>query len=62
MIYEWAAGFEWARVEGGVPGGASCPALKADEIDVAMDFDSVAKAGRCWGRAGWWWSTTRSAL
>src|ERR1700757_3753009 len=35
-----------------VPGGASCPVLKADEVDVAMDFDSVAKAGSMLGSGG----------
>ena len=28
-----------------IPGGASAPILKADEIDVGIDFDSLAKAG-----------------
>ena len=35
-----------------VPGGSSTPALRADEIDVAMDFDSIAKAGSMLGSAG----------
>jgi NADH-quinone oxidoreductase subunit F len=35
-----------------VPGGSSTPLLTADEIDVAMDFDSVAKAGSMLGSAG----------
>ena len=35
-----------------VPGGSSTPVLKADEIDVAMDFDAVAKAGSMLGSAG----------
>jgi NADH-quinone oxidoreductase subunit F len=34
-----------------VPGGSSTPVLTADEIDVAMDFDSVAKAGSMLGSA-----------
>jgi NADH-quinone oxidoreductase subunit F len=35
-----------------VPGGSSTPVLKADEIDVAMNFDAVAKAGSMLGSAG----------
>ena len=35
-----------------VPGGSSTPVLTADEIDVAMDFDSLAKAGSMLGSAG----------
>ncbi len=35
-----------------VPGGSSTPVLTASEIDVAMDFDGVAKAGSMLGSAG----------
>jgi NADH-quinone oxidoreductase subunit F len=35
-----------------VPGGSSCPLLKADEIDLAMDYDTVAKAGSMMGSGG----------
>jgi NADH-quinone oxidoreductase subunit F len=35
-----------------VPGGSSTPVLTADEIDVNMDFDSLAKAGSMMGSAG----------
>ncbi len=35
-----------------IPGGSSVPILTAAEIDVAMDFDSVAKAGSMLGSAG----------
>ncbi|MCP5117393.1 MAG: NADH-quinone oxidoreductase subunit NuoF [bacterium] len=35
-----------------IPGGSSCPVLKADECDVAMDFDSVAAAGSMLGSGG----------
>ncbi len=35
-----------------IPGGSSCPVFKADEIDVAMDYDSVAKAGSMLGSGG----------
>ncbi len=35
-----------------VPGGSSCPILKAEECDVAMDFDTLAKAGSMLGSGG----------
>jgi NADH-quinone oxidoreductase subunit F len=35
-----------------IPGGSSCPLFKADEIDVAMDYDTVAKAGSMLGSGG----------
>jgi NADH-quinone oxidoreductase subunit F len=35
-----------------IPGGLASPILKADEIDVAMDFDSLAAAGSMLGSAG----------
>ncbi|MDQ3233716.1 MAG: NADH-quinone oxidoreductase subunit NuoF [Pseudobdellovibrionaceae bacterium] len=35
-----------------IPGGASAPMLRGDEIDVAMDFDSLAKAGTMAGSGG----------
>jgi NADH-quinone oxidoreductase subunit F len=35
-----------------IPGGSSVPVLTADEIDVAMDFESVAKAGSLLGSCG----------
>ncbi|MEW5849009.1 MAG: NADH-quinone oxidoreductase subunit NuoF [Myxococcota bacterium] len=34
-----------------IPGGASCPILRADEIDVPMDFDGIKKAGTMLGTA-----------
>ena len=65
-IYELPMGFSLKRmveeVAGGIPGGkklkavipggSSCPLLKADEIDVPMDFDSLAKAGSMLGSGG----------
>ncbi|MGH9592456.1 MAG: NADH-quinone oxidoreductase subunit NuoF, partial [Bryobacteraceae bacterium] len=65
-IYELPMGFNMKRfieeVAGGVlggkklkaviPGGSSCPLLKAEEIDVAMDYDSVAKLGSMLGSGG----------
>ncbi|HYB97632.1 MAG TPA: NADH-quinone oxidoreductase subunit NuoF [Candidatus Limnocylindrales bacterium] len=35
-----------------IPGGSSVPILRGDEIDIAMDFDSVSKAGSMLGSAG----------
>jgi NADH-quinone oxidoreductase subunit F len=35
-----------------IPGGASAPMLSAEEIDVKMDFDSLAKAGTMAGSGG----------
>ena len=40
------------KLKGVIPGGSSCPVLTADEIDVAMDFESVAKAGSMLGSGG----------
>lgn len=34
-----------------IPGGASAPILKADQIDIKMDFDTVAKSGSMLGSA-----------
>jgi NADH-quinone oxidoreductase subunit F len=53
MIEEVAGGVAGGKkVKAVVPGGSSCPLLKADEIDIAMDFDSVAKAGSMLGSGG----------
>jgi len=35
-----------------IPGGSSCPLLDASEIDVNMDYDSVAKIGSMLGSGG----------
>jgi len=35
-----------------IPGGSSCPLLSADEVDIAMDYDAVAKAGSMLGSGG----------
>ena len=65
-IYELPMGFPLRRmideVGGGVwrgkklkcviPGGSSCPVLTANEVDVAMDFDSLAKIGSMLGSGG----------
>src|SRR6266478_3110209 len=36
----------------GLYGGASCPVLTADEIDVGLDFDQMGKAGTMLGSGG----------
>jgi NADH-quinone oxidoreductase subunit F len=65
-VYELPMGFPLRRmieeVGGGVwggkklkcviPGGSSCPVLTAGEIDVPMDFDSLAKIGSMLGSGG----------
>jgi NADH-quinone oxidoreductase subunit F len=55
LIYDprYAGGIKDAgrRLRAVVPGGSSTPVLTADEIDVAMDFDSIAKAGSMLGSA-----------
>jgi len=65
-VYELPMGFPLRRmieevgggVRGGkklksvIPGGSSCPVLRAEEIDVPMDFDSVAKLGSMLGSGG----------
>jgi NADH-quinone oxidoreductase subunit F len=40
------------KVKAVIPGGSSVPVLTADELDVPMDFDSVAKAGSLLGSGG----------
>ena len=65
-VYELPMGFNLLRmigeVGGGVlggkklkaviPGGSSCPVLKAGECDLAMDYDTLAKAGSMLGSGG----------
>jgi NADH-quinone oxidoreductase subunit F len=53
MIYEVAGGMRnGKKLKAVIPGGSSCPLLSADEIDVAMDYDSVAKIGSMLGSGG----------
>jgi NADH-quinone oxidoreductase subunit F len=53
MIYEVAGGMRnGKKLKAVIPGGSSCPLLSAGEIDVAMDFDSVAKIGSMLGSGG----------
>src|ERR1035441_7212474 len=53
MIYDVSGGMTKGRnLKGVVPGGSSVQILTADEIDVAMDFDSMMKAGSMLGSGG----------
>src|SRR5215813_13614272 len=53
MIYDVGGGIPNGRnLKGVVPGGSSTPILTANEIDIAMDFDTVAKAGSMLGSGG----------
>jgi NADH-quinone oxidoreductase subunit F len=53
MIYEVGGGIPGGKkLKAVVPGGASTPALTADEIDIGMDFDQVGKAGSMLGSGG----------
>jgi NADH-quinone oxidoreductase subunit F len=65
-VYELPVGFNLLRmlgeVAGGIrggkklkaviPGGSSCPVLQAAECDLAMDYDTLAKAGSMLGSGG----------
>ncbi len=52
-IYEVGGGIANGRqLKAVVPGGSSTPCLKADEIDIALDFDSTMKAGTMLGSGG----------
>jgi NADH-quinone oxidoreductase subunit F len=53
MIEDVAGGIPGGKnLKAVIPGGSSCPLLKADETNVPMDFDSVAKAGSMLGSGG----------
>ena len=53
MIYEVGGGIPGGKkLKAVVPGGASTPALTADEIDIGMDFDQLGKAGSMLGSGG----------
>src|SRR6185369_8947322 len=53
LIYVHAGGIANGKaLKAVIPGGSSVPVFTADEIDVAMDFDSVAKAGSLLGSCG----------
>jgi len=53
FIYGMAGGIPGGKkLKAVIPGGSSCPLLTADEIDIPMDYDSVAKAGSMLGSGG----------
>ncbi len=53
FIYDMAGGIpNGKKLKAVIPGGSSCPLLTAAEIDVAMDYDSVAKIGSMMGSGG----------
>jgi NADH-quinone oxidoreductase subunit F len=53
LIYEHCGGIRDDRaLKAVIPGGTSCPVLTADEIDVPLDFDSLAKIGSMLGSGG----------
>jgi NADH-quinone oxidoreductase subunit F len=53
FIYEMAGGIpNGKKLKAVIPGGSSCPLMAADEIDLPMDYDSVAKAGSMMGSGG----------
>ena len=53
FIYEMAGGIPGGKkLKAVIPGGSSCPIMSADEIDIPMDYDSVAKAGSMLGSGG----------
>ncbi|RMH87425.1 MAG: NADH oxidoreductase (quinone) subunit F [Calditrichaeota bacterium] len=53
LIYEHAGGIlNDKKLKAVIPGGSSVPVLTAEEIDVNMDFDSLAKIGSMLGSAG----------
>ncbi len=53
IIFDHCGGIPAGRkLKAVIPGGSSVPILTADQADVRMDFDSVAKAGSMLGSAG----------
>jgi NADH-quinone oxidoreductase subunit F len=53
LIFDHCGGMRSERkLKAIVPGGSSVPVLTADQINVALDFDSIAKAGSMLGSAG----------
>jgi NADH-quinone oxidoreductase subunit F len=53
ILFTHAGGIRDGRaLKAVIPGGASMPLFTGDEIDVAMDFDSVQRAGSFLGSAG----------
>jgi NADH-quinone oxidoreductase subunit F len=53
FIYEVVGGIpNGKKLKAVIPGGSSCPFLTANEIDIPMDYDSLAKAGSMLGSGG----------
>src|SRR5512142_775663 len=53
MVYEVGGGvWKGHKLKAVTPGGSSVPILKADEIDIPADFDSMMKAGTFLGSGG----------
>lgn len=53
LIYEYGQGIsKGRRLKAISPGGSSAAVLTANEIDIPMDFDSLAKVGSMLGTAG----------
>jgi NADH-quinone oxidoreductase subunit F len=53
FIYDVVGGIpNGKKIKAVIPGGSSCPFLSADEIDIPMDFDALAKAGSMLGSGG----------
>ena len=53
MVYDVAGGIvNGNKLKAVTPGGSSTPVLTADECDIGMDFDQLAKAGSMLGSGG----------
>jgi NADH-quinone oxidoreductase subunit F len=53
LIFDLSGGLkDGRRLKGVIPGGSSMPVLKADQIDVPLDFESLRKAGTMAGSGG----------
>lgn len=53
IIYHHAGGIkDGKQLKAVIPGGSSVPVMRADEIDVPADMESIAKAGSMLGTAG----------
>jgi len=53
LIYDHCGGITGDRkLKAVIPGGASAPMFKPDEIDVPLNFDAIQKAGSMLGSAG----------
>jgi NADH-quinone oxidoreductase subunit F len=52
LVYDVCGGIRDGRkLKAVIPGGSSVPILSAEEIDIALDYESVAKAGSMLGTA-----------